>query len=103
MGWICRLRLSARGMGVSGRSARINNLLNGLVSGTAVDQVRAKLIDEIASDKVTHDELTAGALRLAQAAVPIDPEADVLVDGQSNLLAGKGDLERAKTLLRTLE
>ncbi len=29
--------------------------------------------------------------------------ADVLVDGQSNLLAGKADLERAKSLLRTLE
>ena len=35
--------------------------------------------------------------------MPIDPEADVLVDGQSNLLSGKADLERAKTLLRTLE
>ncbi|HTB57562.1 MAG TPA: HrcA family transcriptional regulator, partial [Polyangia bacterium] len=82
---------------------RINNFLNGLVSGLTLDQVRAKLIDEIASDKVTHDELIARALRLAQAAVPIDPEADVLVDGQSNLLSGKADLERAKLLLRTLE
>ncbi len=60
-------------------------------------------MDEIASDQVTHDELIARALRLAQAAVPVDPEADVLVDGQSNLLSGKADLERAKTLLRTLE
>ncbi len=82
---------------------RINNFLNGLVSGLTLDQVRARLMDEIASDKVTHDQLIARALRLAQAAVPVDPEADVLVDGQSNLLSGKGDLERAKTLLRTLE
>jgi heat-inducible transcriptional repressor len=82
---------------------RINNFLNGLVSGLTLDQVRAKLMDEIAGDRVKHDELTARALRLAQAAVPVDPEADVLVDGQSNLLSGKADLERAKTLLRTLE
>jgi len=81
---------------------RINNFLNGLVSGLTLDQVRAKLMDEIANDKATHDHLTARALRLAQAAVPADP-ADVLVDGQSNLLSGKADLERAKLLLRTLE
>jgi heat-inducible transcriptional repressor len=31
------------------------------------------------------------------------PSPDVLVDGQSNLLAGKADVERAKVLLRTLE
>jgi len=82
---------------------RINNFLNGLVSGLTLDQVRAKLMDEIANDKAAHDQLLARALRLAQAAVPVDPEADVLVDGQSNLLAGKADLERAKLLLRTLE
>ena len=82
---------------------RINNFLNGLVSGLTLDQVRAKLIDEIANDKAAHDQLLARALRLAQAAVPVDPEADVLVDGQSNLLSGKADLERAKLLLRTLE
>ena len=82
---------------------RINNFLNGLVSGLTLDQVRAKLLDEIASERTVHDQLTAQALRLAQAAVPVDPAPDVLVDGQSNLLAGKADLERAKLLLRTLE
>jgi heat-inducible transcriptional repressor len=82
---------------------RINNFLHGLVSGLTLDQVRAKLMNEIANDKATHDNLIARALRLAQAAVPIDPAADVLVDGQSNLLSGKADLERAKLLLRTLE
>jgi heat-inducible transcriptional repressor len=85
---------------------RINNFLNGLVSGLTLDQARARLMSEIASERAQHDELTARALRLAQAAVPvvpIDAAADVLVDGQSNLLAGKADLERAKLLLRTLE
>ena len=50
-----------------------------------------------------HDALAKRALLLATAAVPADASADVLVDGQSNLLAGKADLERAKVLLRTLE
>jgi heat-inducible transcriptional repressor len=84
---------------------RINNFLNGLVGGLTLDQARARLLAEIASERAQHDELTAKALRLAQAAVPAvsADAADVLVDGQSNLLSGKADLERAKLLLRTLE
>ncbi|HVY36649.1 MAG TPA: heat-inducible transcriptional repressor HrcA [Polyangia bacterium] len=82
---------------------RINNFLNGLVSGLTLEQVRAKLLEEIVKERTTHDQLVARALRLASAAVPADPTPEVLVDGQSNLLAGKADLERAKLLLRTLE
>ena len=82
---------------------RINNYLNSLVSGLTLDQVRARLASEIESDRAAHDQLAARALQLAAAAVPTDTGAEVLVDGQSNLLAGQTDLERAKTLLRTLE
>lgn len=82
---------------------RINNFLNGLVSGLTLEQVRARLVEEIASERATHDQLVARALQLASAAVPADPTPEVLVDGQSNLLSGKADLERAKLLLRTLE
>jgi heat-inducible transcriptional repressor len=82
---------------------RINNFLNGLVSGLTLEQVRARLLEEIASERAAHDQLVARALRLASAAVPADPTPEVLVDGQSNLLFGKADLERAKLLLRTLE
>lgn len=82
---------------------RINNYLNSLVSGLTLDQVRARLASEIESDRFAHDQLAARALQLAAAAVPTETDAEVLVDGQSNLLAGQTDLERAKTLLRTLE
>ena len=82
---------------------RINNYLNSLVSGLTLDQVRARLASEIESDRAAHDQLAARALQLAAAAVPTDTGAEVLVDGQSNLLSGQTDLERAKTLLRTLE
>ncbi len=81
----------------------INNYLNELMSGLTLEQARARLVEEVKSDRATHDELVTRALRLASAAVPIDPVPEVLVDGQSNLLAGKADLERAKLLLRTLE
>jgi heat-inducible transcriptional repressor len=82
---------------------RINNYLNSLVSGLTLDQARARLASEIESDRATHDQLAARALQLAAAAVPTDTGPEVLVDGQSNLLSGQTDLERAKTLLRTLE
>jgi heat-inducible transcriptional repressor len=82
---------------------RINNYLNELMTGLTLEQARARLIEEVKSDRATHDELVSRALRLASAAVPSAPSPEVLVDGQSNLLAGKADLERAKLLLRTLE
>ncbi len=95
--------IPAEGIISPGDLDRINNFLNGLVSGLTIEQVRARLLEEIAKERTTHDQLVARALRLATAAVPADPTPDVLVDGQSNLLAGKADLERAKLLLRTLE
>lgn len=82
---------------------RINNFLNELAAGLTLDQLRVRLVDEIASERAQHDELVARALRLAAVAVPSGSSAGVLVDGQSNLLSGKADLERAKVLLRTLE
>jgi heat-inducible transcriptional repressor len=82
---------------------RINNYLNELMTGLTLEQARLRLIEEVKSDRAAHDELVNRALKLASAAVPAAPAPDVLVDGQSNLLAGKADLERAKLLLRTLE
>jgi heat-inducible transcriptional repressor len=83
---------------------RINNYLNELVNGLTLDQTRARLIEEIRSERAQHDEMMSRALKLASAAVPAEDAApDLFVDGQSNLLAGKADLERAKLLLRTLE
>ena len=73
------------------------------MTGLTLEQVRARLVEEVKSDRATHDELVNRALKLASAAVPAAPAPEVLVDGQSNLLAGKADLERAKLLLRTLE
>ena len=82
---------------------RINNYLNELMTGLTLEQVRARLIEEVKSDRATHDDLVNRALKLASAAVPATPPPEILVDKQSNLLAGKADLERAKLLLRTLE
>lgn len=81
---------------------RIHNFLNELVGGLTLEKLRERLQAEIESDRAQHDALVARALQLAAAAVP-DGAAEVLVDGQSNLLASSTDLDRAKALLRALE
>jgi heat-inducible transcriptional repressor len=88
-----------------GELEHINNYLQELVNGLTLDQLRVRLVEEIASDRSMHDALASRALRLATAAVPAEAASEVLlVDGQSNLLAGNNaDLDRAKVLLRTLE
>ena len=85
-----------------GELDRINNFLRELVGGLTLEKLRTRLAAEIASERTHQDQMVAMALKLAVAAVPGGP-AEVLVDGQSNLLHGSTDVERAKALLRTLE
>lgn len=83
---------------------RVNNYLNELVGGVSLDQLRSRIEKEIAGDRAQHDILTQRALAMAAAAVPDATASGVLVEGQSNLLSGKVlDMERVKTMLRTLE
>lgn len=81
---------------------RIHNYLNGLVGGMTLERLQARLTAEIEGDRVQHDELVKKALKLAAAAMP-EGQPQVLVDGHSNLLSDKTDMDRAKILLRTLE
>ncbi len=88
----------------SGDLDRINNYLNTLVAGLTLDQIRARVVDEMNNERTAHDQVLSRALELAVAAVPADTAGGaVLVNGQSNLLLGTEDVERAKLLMRTLE
>ena len=84
---------------------RINNYLNDLVGGLSLDQLRARIEKEIASERAQRDLIMQRALAMAAAAVPEATSSGMLVEGQSNLLSGNSalDLDRAKTMLRTLE
>ena len=90
---------------------RINNYLNSLVAGLTLGEVRARIAKEIEDERLAQTgsgqdaQLRSRALELVKAAVPDSPTpaAQLLVDGQSNLLAGTEDLDRAKRVLRTLE
>jgi len=85
---------------------RVNNYLNSLVAGLTLDQVRGRVQLEIERERErsASDPMLARALSLAAAVMPVAAAAgEILLDGQSNLVAEAADLERARTVLRTLE
>jgi heat-inducible transcriptional repressor len=86
------------------RLDRIHNYLNELLSGMTIDEVRDRVIREIAEDKNKYDEAVALALRLGHAVFVVQPErsASVLVAGQANLIDDVQP-EQIRDLLRTLE
>jgi heat-inducible transcriptional repressor len=85
---------------------RINNYLNSLVAGLTLDQIRARVLQEIEHEKErsVSDPVLAQALGLAAAVVPGGGgTSEILLDGQANLVAETTDLNRARRVLRTLE
>lgn len=85
---------------------RINNYLNSLVAGLTLEKMRARVLLEIEREKArsASDPVLAQALGLAAAAVPeTDAAGKILLEGQANLVAEAADLERARSVLRTLE
>ena len=85
---------------------RINNYLNSLVAGLTLDQMRGRVLLEIdrERERSASDPMLARALALAAAVMPVAAAAgEILLDGQSNLVAEAADLERARCVLRTLE
>jgi heat-inducible transcriptional repressor len=83
---------------------QVNNYLNTLVAGLTLAEMRARIAKEVEEDKTANNQVLARALELAAAAVPAEPGGGVLlVDGQSNLLTGTEDVDRAKRVMRALE
>jgi heat-inducible transcriptional repressor len=85
---------------------RVNNYLNSLVAGLTLDQMRGRVLLELERERErsASDPVLARALGLAAAVMPVAAAAgEILLDGQSNLVAEAVDLERARCVLRTLE
>jgi len=91
---------------------RINNYLNSLMAGLTLAEVRARVAKEVEEGRKAGEASAGGdvglrvrALELVKAAVPepYSATAELLVDGQSNLLVATEDVDRAKRVLRTLE
>ncbi len=89
------------------RLGRIHDYLNALFSGMTLDEVRERVIRELAEDKHRYDEAAVHALRLGHAIFVETPErsAGVVVSGQANVLDAREtqNVSGARELLRTLE
>jgi len=87
----------------AGRLERIHNYLNELFTGMTLEEVRERVIRELAEDKNRYDEAVAAALRLGHAVFVSAPErsADVVIAGQANLVDDQPD--RIRDLLHALE
>lgn len=87
----------------SGELERINNYLRELVVGRTLSEIRARVAAELEDERTRHDQMRARALGLATVAVPANQRANIIVDGQSNLLSLTDSVDGARTLLRALE
>jgi heat-inducible transcriptional repressor len=92
------------------RLERVHAYLNQLLSGMTLDEVRERVIREIADEKNLYDSEVSQALRLGHTVFVVTPErpAEVLVTGQANLLepgvtADPERETRMRQLLRALE
>jgi heat-inducible transcriptional repressor len=86
---------------------RVNNFLNERIAGRTLEEVRARVLEELGSDKTQIDDLAAQALRLGQAAfaAPTESAPGVIVSGQAHLLdpPGADRVARMRALLNALE
>ncbi|MEO1170453.1 MAG: heat-inducible transcriptional repressor HrcA [Myxococcota bacterium] len=83
---------------------RIQNFLNERLRDRSLEEVREILNAELEDDRFQYDTLRKHAYEIGQRVVPT-PETELFVGGQSHLVDQPefADIERLKTLLRTIE
>lgn len=91
------------------RLSRIHNYLDELLGGLTLDEVKARILEQMKHEKTRYDTMASAALALGQAVFAKPSRGvDVVISGQANLLDDVpfGDAEhmaRMRELLRTLE
>jgi heat-inducible transcriptional repressor len=86
---------------------RVHNYLNERMEGRTLSEIRALVAKELSDERTRYDELAQQALLLQEQALPAG-KADIIIEGQANLLGHLDDLqppdpERLKALFRALE
>jgi heat-inducible transcriptional repressor len=87
---------------------RMNNYLNELVRGKTLEEIRARVLEQLADDKNQVDELASQALRLGQAIFTPSSTPGVIVSGQVHLLDSgtpgePANVDRMRALLSALD
>jgi heat-inducible transcriptional repressor len=79
--------------------------LNGLLSGLTLRQVREKILEQMRLEKMAYDHLFDEALKLSQKALSSVGDADVFIDGRTNILEEPefSSLSQMRDLFRAFE
>lgn len=84
---------------------RASNYLNALLKEAPLEELRERILSELAREQAQYDQLTGTALKLGAAATDSQPQERVFIEGTGSFLDQPefADVERMKTLFRALE
>jgi len=84
---------------------QMSNYLNRTLTGMTIQQVKARIVEEMAREKALYGKLMQRALQFSREALQGESEGEVFIEGASNILEQPefADLERMKRLFRTFE
>jgi heat-inducible transcriptional repressor len=84
---------------------KITNYLNQAMVGLSIQEVRARIIAEMAEEKALYDHLLRRAFVLSSAALVDEASGDVIIEGTSHFLEQPefADLPRMKRIVQTFE
>ena len=88
-----------------GELDKYTNYLGDILVGISLEEVRAKLDEEMQKEKIAYDQLMSKALQLSKKALAEELEPELYVGGKINLLESPefSEVGRMRTLLQALE
>ena len=83
----------------------LSNVLNGLLTGLTLNQVRETLLDQMNLEKNAYDHLFQQAIKLGEQAFSSFDETDVIIEGRTNILSEPefGNISIMTNLFRAFE
>jgi heat-inducible transcriptional repressor len=83
----------------------LSNVLNGLLTGLTLHQVRETLLDQMSLEKNAYDHLFQQAIKLGEQAFSSFDETDVFIEGRTNILSEPefGNISIMTDLFRAFE
>jgi len=84
---------------------KYTNYLNETLVGLSLEELRLKIEREMKKEKIIYDQMLLKALQLSKKALGKEPETELYVEGQVNLLECPefSEVEKMKTLFHALE
>jgi heat-inducible transcriptional repressor len=89
----------------AGELEQIANFLNTHYAGLRFGEIRERLRREMRETRHSLNQLMAAAIEVTERAVPVHPDADMLVAGQTNLMSSQdlSDMERLRELFEAFQ